>query len=462
MRRTAFFLFGLVAWAICASGQANNGTQIQKQADEGPAHGTVNVILANGHTLVAATDSMLTVGARHTSRGVVKLYKIDSRTIATMASLYSQSGPAGDDTLAVSIPQMMLDYSSRRASIYQGRDFATRAQCVFADIRSQLDRHLRAMVASNPTLAIPDKNHMLELTVAGFDLDNSIKIAEITLIPSVTGREVEYVSMPRHSGKNTPPCAFTAGFAQLPDSFSQIPRQGGTGPVMFAVTDTMFCEVAGLRDIPEQMLESPANYPDDLALQAYVRARSERRNLSVDELRKLAVDLVDRTTADERRTGQMRVGGEVELAVLSDGRMIEEPKPVFPEKGGEALHGTSFHLGPVNCNSARSPFGQNGYLIQLDFGTSEIEGGTLKNCTQELDGVRFLNSTFVDSHLTYSGRTTLFFPETNVVTNTSLELGTGVDLHGAAVHALICNFKWTYIRQGSQEVKSDCNVEVGH
>jgi hypothetical protein len=58
----------------------------------------VNVILANGNILVAATDSMLTQGMRHTPNGV-KLYRIDSRTIATMANFYRGAGPTPDGTL---------------------------------------------------------------------------------------------------------------------------------------------------------------------------------------------------------------------------------------------------------------------------------------------------------------------------------------------------------------------------
>jgi hypothetical protein len=424
----------------------------------------VNVILANGHTLVAATDSMLTKGASHTPNGV-KLYKIDSHTIATMAGFYGEPGPTEDDTLTVVLPQIMLNFSSR-ASSWEKMDFTTKARILFNDIQFRLDRHLSAMVASGHTLALSDSARManltLELTIAGFDLDNSIKIAEITLVPSNTDRGVEYVSMPRTLGRYTPPCAFTAGFEQLPRPWSVTNRVEEGGPVMFAVTDTMFCEVAGLRDIPEQMLESPANYPDDLALQAYVKARSEERKLSEDELRKLAVDLVDRTSADERRTGQMRAGGEVELSVLSDGRMIQEPKPVLPRKEGEALQGANFTFGSFTCNSSRPAFGPNGFEIEFgaNAGTLKIEA-TLKGCNQELDGIMFLNSTFVDSHLRYSGRTTLFFPKTNVVTNTSLELGTGVDTHSKAVHDLICKFHWTSVHQGAQEVKSDCSAESG-
>ena len=434
--------------------------QIQEQPEHSILHGTVNVILANGHTLVAATDSMLTQGTRHTPDGV-KLYKIDARTVATMASLYKESGPTEDDTLTASIPQMMLEFS-RRASIYERMPFRYKAEGLFSDIKFKLDRHLHAMVASNPHFSLDNPSLMLELTVAGYDLDNSIKIAEITLVPGIKNTEIEYVSKRRPFGLGTPTCASTAGLEQLPEPYSDPRNLSDNGPVMFSVRNAMFCEIAGLRNIPQQILASPALYPDDSALQHYVRAQSEGRQLSADELRALAVDLVDKTTADERRTGQKRVGGEVEVAVLSDGRMIEEPRPVSSKEEGRALNGNKVKMGSFTCNSARPPFGLNGYLVNFgdNTGIQEIEG-TLTNCNQELDGIMFLDSTFIDSHLTYSGKTTLYFPDTNVVRNTTLELGTGVDVHSAAIHNLICKFHWKSVHQGTLEVDGDCHREVG-
>ena len=448
--RSYVLLLSLVVPLSCA--------QNQEQPDHGLLHGTVNVILANGHTLVAATDSMLVQGTRHTSNGV-KLYKIDGRTVATMASFYKESGPTNDDTLTASIPQMMLEFSLR-ASIFEPLPFSSKAEVLFSEIKFKLDRHLHTMIANNPHFLVGDPSLMLELTVAGYDLDNSIKVAEITLVPGVKDGEIQYISRSRPPGLYTPICAFTAGFEQLPEPYSDPRLLSGNGPVMFAVKDAMFCEIAGLRNIPEQMLASPASYPSDSALQGYLRALSEGRQLSADELRALAVDLVNMTATDERRTGQNRVGGEVEVAVLSDGRMIEEPKPLFSNGEGSALNGNRMKMGSHTCNSPQQPFGPNGNIIRFDNVSvaqqiQEIEV-TLINCNQELDGLMFLNSAFIDSHLTYSGKTSLFFPDTNVVTNTTLELGTGVDVHSPAVHNLICKFHWKSVYQGTQEVRSDC------
>lgn len=433
--------------------------QTQKQSNRGPLHGTVNVILANGNTLVAATDSMLTQGQTHAPIGI-KLYKIDDRTIATMASFYEERGPTNDESLTASIPQIVSEYSSH-ASQYERLPFDLRANTFFSVIEFKLSRYLRAMVANNPRFPIGDPNLMLELTVAGFDRNNSIGVAEITLVPGVQNGELGYVSRSRPIGSYTPPCEFTAGFKQLPEPYGLSIQPTQNGPVAFTVGGRMFCEIAGLRDVPEHMLASPASYPNDLILQKYANAQSQGEQLSASDLRGLAVDLVEKTAADERRTRMNRVGGEVEVAVLSDGRMIEAPKPLSANGTGSALNGNSITLAEeITCRNRRQPFGSGGYFAAFDGpGIQEIEA-TLRNCNQALDGIMFLDSTFIDSHLTYSGRNRFFFPSSNKVLNTTLELGPGVDAHTAALHDLICGFPWKSVTQQLKELKSECGREA--
>jgi len=448
--RHCFLLLPLAAFLLPA--------QTPNKQDQGPLHGTVNVILANGHTLVAATDSRLTDAAGQHHPGT-KLYKINDHTIATMAGLYEDSDST--KALAALIPQMMLEFSYHDLS--SGRiPFYDTAFALFSEIKFKLDRHLHAMIADDPHFQAGNPNLTLELTIAGYDFDNSIKIAEITLAPGIKNGQIEYISRSRQLGSYTPPCAFTAGFDRLPEPYSNGRALSDNGPVMFTVKSTMFCEIAGLRDIPEKRLASPASYPDDRALQGYVRAQSEGRELTESELRALAVDLVDKTAADESRSGRNWVGGEVEVAVLSDGRMVEEPKPLQPTAEGSALSGNAIQFGsPVTCGSTRPPLGPDGFYFatQGPVGISEVKALSLSNCYQGLDGFLFLNSTFVDSHLSYLGKSPLLFPGTNVVTNSTLELGTDVDVHDPAVHNLICNFHWKSVSQGTKELKDECSKE---
>jgi hypothetical protein len=318
--------------ALALSQLAAKGQRPQ-QIDQDALHGTVNVILANGDSLVAATDSMLTNGDGHTTGGI-KLYMIDNRTVVTMANFYKENGP--DNTLTASVPQMMREFSER-ASTFEHAPFSIKAQGLFSDVKFKLDRHLLAMVAADPQFRFNSPTLRIELTIAGYDLDNSLKIAEITMEPEERGDSVEYVSRPRPLGRFTPVCAFTAGFQRLPEPYTAPERLSDNGPILHAVQNSMFCEIAGLRDIPEQMLESPASYPDDVSLQAYASAKAQGKSLPVEELRALTLDLVQKTADNERRNGQMRVGGEVEIAVLANGHIVEEPPSFNRTDEGSAL-----------------------------------------------------------------------------------------------------------------------------
>lgn len=441
-------LAAIVAAANLATyGQAANGI------DETVLHGTVNVILADGQNLVAATDSMLSRGNSRSSG--IKLYKIDNRTVATMANFYEQSGPTNDNSLTASVPQMMVDFS-KRASSMEHLPFSMKAQYLFSEIKFKLDRHLDTMMATDTHFRFNDPGLMIELTMAGYDVDNTLKIAEITMEPQLKGTSVEYVSRTRPVGRFTPVCAFTGGVQKLPEPHADRRIVSDNGPILHIVLKTFFCEVAGLRDVPEQMLQSPELFPADAALQTFAHAQSEGKPLSVDELRALTVDLVQQTADSERRNGRRLVGGQIEVAVLTNGHVVEEPSPVPPSEKGTLLEGNLFRLGSLTCRSGLMPLGPNGNMIRTDAGTQEVQA-KLTNCTQELDGMIFLNSTFTNSHLIYSGKKPLFFPDTNVIVDTTLELGLDAVTNRPDIRHLVCGFQWKSVSQRGRSLEIDCS-----
>jgi len=102
-RRHVFFkVMGCVFWISFAS----NCFAQPVPAKNEPAHGTVTVVLANQHGLVAVTDSRLS------NRGIPlgsgkKLFQIDDHTICTVAGWFGVPGPttASETTpLRASIP----------------------------------------------------------------------------------------------------------------------------------------------------------------------------------------------------------------------------------------------------------------------------------------------------------------------------------------------------------------------
>ena len=59
-------------------------------------HGTINVVFANAHGVVALTDSRLSSGGKRTDFEGRKLFRIDEHTVCTIAGWYANTGPSLD------------------------------------------------------------------------------------------------------------------------------------------------------------------------------------------------------------------------------------------------------------------------------------------------------------------------------------------------------------------------------
>jgi hypothetical protein len=78
------------------------------------SHGTINILLANQNGLVAVTDSMLSTPDDHHYPGHQKLFRIDDKTIATMAGSYSKPGMGGrSPNFDLWVPNIMNGFSVR-------------------------------------------------------------------------------------------------------------------------------------------------------------------------------------------------------------------------------------------------------------------------------------------------------------------------------------------------------------
>jgi hypothetical protein len=136
------------------------------------------------------------------------------------------------------------------------------------------------------------------------------------------------------------------------------------------------------------------------------------------------------------------------VAMLSGGRMIEEPPPGLGYDSGNALRANHFGGFQWNCGGGVAIVGPGRFGVQMQ--------GEMTNCRQDIDGILFHDSTFTDSRLTYVGAAPLIFPDTNVVTDTALELGPRVDLNDEKVIHLVCGFPWKAVYQDSKELKLSC------
>ena len=406
-----------------------------------PSHGTVNVILASGDTLVAVTDSMITFSKTDHRPIGIKLFKLDERTICTIAGLYSDPGPFGLDTLTLYMPEIMAEISQGENRIGGAQTpFSQRVDFIASVFRFQLTSHLQAMVAEKPQSDIAFPSFLVELTVAGYDTDESLKVAEITLAPYETSRVVSFTSVVRPRGLAVPNCALASDAQTIKSRFDR-----DVTYTVYRVPSALFCDIAGKPRIAYELLDKPNLIPQDTVLQMYSLAEQTNRTLSPSELRSLAIELEKQTAANDK---ELEVGGTPQVAILSGGQIIEGPPTISPTTSGSGLLGPHIQ-GGIRCNGV-GPGVDDAYPFRTQYSVSMFE------CNQKIDKLIFHNSTFTDSSLIYMGAQPLTFADSNVIVRSTLELGPNVDLQRQDVIHLVCGFPWKAVYQNSRQVNLEC------
>ncbi|MGC2637817.1 MAG: hypothetical protein WA294_11610 [Acidobacteriaceae bacterium] len=374
-----------------------------------------------------------------------KLFKIDDRTIAAIAGLYSDEGLAGFGALDYFSPATMARAKELVAHMPQTRaGFAWRAYYVGYAFAFEMANYLNIRHASQPDADIPPASFLLEVTVAGYDNDGSLNVAEITLEPHQSLQSVsvdDTVSRP-HS-PSTAACQTSATTAQFKGDAEDIL----SNILVMKLGSSLFCDIAGTPGVAESLLSSPSALPNNPALLQYSGSLRSGSPLTLDQLRALGVTLEETTAREERRRGNFGVGGDLQIAELSEGMVTEEPppRPATEEEARGAALATGIVTDIVNnCPNGAAPPIQTNLFIPMKV--------TLNHCTQPLDSTAFYDSTFNDSTLTYGGTEPLIFYATNHVVNSRLELAPTVDLKGQKVLALVCGFPWIAVTQGGTRV----------
>lgn len=420
----------------------------------GSSHGTINIILSNQNGLVAVTDSTLTYnGTKLHTDDAIKLFKLDDKTICTMAGQYSNGLKDDYQGMSLLIPQVMQTFIKRLQNpISRDRSFFQKALMLMSHLQFSLTTHLQAFVSNGGDIS---QIQPIYLTVAGYDLDGSLRIAELDFEPTKTDSGVEFEQGMRPRSANPPTCELSIGIAQQKvdvDGVDQMMRTRTTGKLFF-------CEAVGLSNAAEGVLLHPDHFASRPAIAAYLNAKIKGNALTSDEMIALAVELVHQTELDENLRKSRGVGGSPEIAVLSDGKVSSftgNPlaKPIDPDIGTDlgASHGSHITYScsvPTNNGIGFMP-SKFGMLMQ-----AEVTG-----CRQPIDGFIFHDSVFVNSSLTYSGESHFEFADTNKIVNTSLTLGPKVDVRRPEVHNLICGFGWTVVTQNGTSVERRCATQV--
>jgi hypothetical protein len=420
------------------------------------SHGTVNVILASHGTIVAVTDSMLSFAnpEGHEPTGI-KLFKIDDRTVCTMAGLYSESGFANMDSLTLLIPKMMQTFISDVENRPDKMQFWYKAAWLQYRALNTINSHLNALQFSHSDLDV-NSISPLELTLVGYDDDNLLRIADITLYPRKTGSLINFVPGNRPKDADKPLCSLSTSIDRVRDPFFNMSPffNPENTPVVRFINEAFFCEIAGIPHVAEEILNSPGTYGDIQAIHVFIEANKQGRYLRLEEVRNLAIELERQTALSESQNGKFRVGGNPQITILQNGKVVESPTegPKIPSTLGEDLGGMLMRNPKTDCGQSKHP----GMVIGPGITTIQIVQGLISNCNYDLDGLMFTETTFTNDQVYYSGRAPLLFAPSNIVNSSSLHLGEGVDFHNEQVKHLACDFPWTAIYRGSKEITFPC------
>jgi hypothetical protein len=154
------------------------------------------------------------------------------------------------------------------------------------------------------------------------------------------------------------------------------------------------------------------------------------KSLSLLELQQIAKTIEHKTAANEPRI----VGGPLQIATIENGlaHLVEQPSRA--NLGGDPFPGIASVL-----NGGEISDGEVGILVT---GTAILvrDSHLVRIRHQPLDRIFFFNTTFDHCALFYGGSPAFFFDRSNTVTDSTLELGPGVDANSPAIKRIRDDF----------------------
>lgn len=387
---------GLVSLAFSSAQAAD-----EKPMQDGVSHGTVNIVLANGNGMVVLTDSMVTRdGKQLPDQPEQKLFKLDDRTVCAIAGFLAAPGPSD---LYMSSGALLHEYAQQLSSKPPQN---VREKLEMLSFLFQLQLWAIATIRAGTGSPTDLQNYESQVTVAGYDTDGTAKIGQIVLWIAPTG--------------NTLTSAVTE------PSITEVGR-----PLVF--------KLAGVREIAEELLKDPSSAKDEPTLAAYANSLREDRgqSLTIAQMKTLASRLA-KLTAD-KCSG---VGGEDQIAVVQDGRVLTLDQPIFP-----ALPKALVHFDIVvdsfigGTDPPTFPAMSEGAIIFPPGTTLLFLRTRLDHVRRPLDGNYFFGDSFNNCILVYNGGP-FYFDKNNQVERTALFLGPDVKTNEPKVQELIHNFKW--------------------
>jgi hypothetical protein len=317
------------------------------------SHGTINIVFANQNGLVALTDTMLSFSDGSHQPDHQKLFKIDNKTVCMMAGSYSAPGIGGIAEFDLWVPNIMNGFAEEQRKVISAGvplSFARKFTRLKETFEHQLTSNLQAFVLAHPEIDIA-KVQPLELTLAGYDIVGVLKVGEITLTPERTAGGISFkTSGLPVNGDQIPTCELRSGFDA--DALYDVYHV----PSPRVIRNGLFCEAAGIPEGVaeiEGLLNQPAVNAPPPALRVYAAAEKVGRVLSLDELEALASELESQIARQETQSGNFRVGGDQNIAILRNGQVEKAPEmnQLLPQ-AGTALNRLQLNTVSVNCSTS--------------------------------------------------------------------------------------------------------------
>jgi 20S proteasome alpha/beta subunit len=381
---------------------ANTGQDLNKDS---VAHGTINIVLGNENGLVVLTDSMLSSGSKQLPEPGQKLFRLDDRTVCTIAGFVSAPTPVQE--LNTSTSAIISEY--RRQSLAQAPLSIAEKTRVLGTL---FELYLSGTANMRDAAAMPTPLHqyVLELIVAGYDLDGVPKIAKIV--------------MGMHPFRN--------GISPNPTLLSDAQDFSISN-----VNKKLVWKLGGQPDVAERLLQDPDAVEADTALHAYAASLHENdgQSLTVHQMVQLAKRLAYYTA--ERYPS---VGGANQIAVIQGGRIAKFEQQAFaePPKG---LH----YALVVNVEY------DDGFDDDLPPPVLFVRCKWTRMRSLTLDGRYFIGNVFTHSILTYDGGGG-DLGQTNEVNNSGLVIGPDAKQDDEIVRHLAKDFHW--LRVLRQDLKA--------
>jgi hypothetical protein len=361
--------------------------------DDFVAHGTINIVLANQNGLVVLTDSMITAGDRHFSPGQ-KLFRLDDRTVCTIASFFSAPAPIPD--LNTSTSAIIREYS-RKSAAQSPQSMADKAR----SLAMLFELHLSGIANMRDAVGHSSiHDYAFELIVAGYDIDGIPKIVKITL------------------GTHGEKGLFSPNSTLLSDiqDFA-----------ILNVDKQLVWKLGGEPDVAERLLQNPGTLNGDADLSAYATSLHENggQSLTLQQMTQLVKRLAFYTAKR-----YPSVGGANQIAVLQGGRIVKIEQQAFPEPP-KALH---YALLVNNEYSGEVGMTLPGPILFVRCNWTAMR-------SVALDGGYFIGNIFTRSVLTYDGGGGNL-GSANQVDNSVLIIGPHAKQNDATVRHLVNDFHW--------------------